>query len=83
MQALEIVKIIIGQPKENILWRRMIFLDALAMRFRNVALRERNPKCVSCGPECPDSEKIKSVENFDYAEFCQTKCNRYALIKLP
>jgi|TARA_B110000285_G_C14940563_1_gene521803 molybdopterin/thiamine biosynthesis adenylyltransferase len=54
MQALEIVKIIIGQPKENILWRRMIFLDALSMKFRNVKLRERNMKCVVCGPDCPD-----------------------------
>ena len=54
MQALEIVKIIIGQPKENILWRRMIFLDALSMKFRNVKLRERNMKCVVCGPDRPD-----------------------------
>ena len=61
----------------------MIFLDALAMKFRNVKLRERNPKCVACGPECPEKEKIKSVENFDYAEFCQTNCNKYAMIKLP
>jgi adenylyltransferase/sulfurtransferase len=83
MQALEIVKIIIGQSKENILWRRMIFLDALAMKFRNVKLRERNPKCVACGPECPEDQKIKSVESIDYEEFCQTKCNKYAMIKLP
>jgi hypothetical protein len=61
----------------------MIFLDALAMKFRNVKLRERNPKCVACGPECPDDLKIKSVESVDYAEFCQTNCNKYAMIKLP
>ena len=40
IQAVEIVKIILGQPKENILWRRMIFMDALNMKFRNVKLRE-------------------------------------------
>ena len=83
MQALEIVKIVVGQSKENILWRRMIFFDALAMKFRNVKLRERNPKCVACGPECPEDLKIKSVDKIDYAEFCQTNCNKYAMIKLP
>ena len=83
MQALEIVKIVLGQSKENILWRRMIFLDALAMKFRNVKLRDRNPLCVACGPECPSDQKIKSVESVDYADFCQTNCNKYAMIKLP
>lgn len=61
----------------------MIFLDALAMKFRNVKLRERNPQCVACGPECPAEQKIKSVESIDYADFCQTKCNKYSMIKLP
>jgi hypothetical protein len=36
LQALEIVKIILERPKEEILWRRMIFVDALSMKFRNV-----------------------------------------------
>lgn len=44
----------------------MIFLDALSMRFRNVKLREQNKKCVACGPECPSSEKITDVKDFDY-----------------
>jgi hypothetical protein len=83
MQALEIVKIILGQPKENILWRRMIFLDALSMRFRNVKLRDQNKICQVCGPECPENEKITDVKKVDYAEFCQTNCNKYAKIKLP
>ena len=58
----------------------MIFLDALSMKFRNVKLRERNMKCVVCGPECPEEEKVKDVKTFDYPAFCQTNCNRYDLI---
>lgn len=41
LQAVEIVKILLERPKEEILWRRMIFFDALSMRFRNVKLRDR------------------------------------------
>jgi len=61
----------------------MIFVDTLAMKFRNVKLREQNQNCVACGPTCPDSEKIRDVSKFDYASFCGTNCaNKYALIKL-
>jgi len=82
LQAIEIVKIVLGQPKENLLWRRMIFVDTLSMRFRNIKLRERNPQCVACGPECPAEQKVQP-DKFDYADFCQTKCDRYALMKIP
>ena len=61
----------------------MIFLDALAMKFRNVKLREQNKKCVACGPECPEADRVTDVAKFDYADFCQTNCNLYDLIKLP
>jgi hypothetical protein len=61
----------------------MIFLDALSMKFRNVKLRERNMKCAACGPECPKEEKVLDVASFDYGEFCQTNCDRFALIDLP
>ena len=61
----------------------MIFLDALSMKFRNVKLREQNKKCVVCGPECPQEDKVTDVKKVDYAEFCQTNCNKYAMIKLP
>jgi len=70
IQALEIVKIVLGQSLDNILWRRMIFIDTLQMKFRNVKLRGQNPTCVACGPKCPDDEKLKSIKSFDYAEFC-------------
>lgn len=45
----------------------MIFFDALQMKFRNAKLRERNPKCVACGIECPKPVDFKT---FDYADFC-------------
>lgn len=57
----------------------MIFFDAASMRFRNVKLRDRNANCEVCG----DSPTITETKNFDYDEFCQTKCNKYALIKIP
>ena len=59
----------------------MIFFDALSMKFRNVKLRDRQPGCAVCGPDCPNP--IRDVSSFDYADFCQTNCNKYALIKLP
>lgn len=57
----------------------MIFFDAYAMTFRNVRLRDRNPQCDVCG----DQPKIVDVKDFDYDDFCQTNCNKYALIKIP
>jgi hypothetical protein len=61
----------------------MIFMDALSMKFRNVKLRERNLKCVVCGPDCPVESKVTDVSNFDYEDFCQTKCSQYDLINIP
>ena len=49
------------------------------MKFRNAKLRERNPKCVACGAECPNPVDFKT---FDYADFCKTKCSKYDLINL-
>jgi adenylyltransferase/sulfurtransferase len=43
IQAIEIVKIILGQGE--VLTERMVIFDALEMRFRNVKLRGKNPKC--------------------------------------
>lgn len=44
----------------------MVFYDAMAMKFRNVKLRERNVKCEVCG----DEPVITNVKDFDYDEFC-------------
>ncbi len=77
IQALEIVKIILGQGE--VLTERMVIFDALEMRFRNVKLRGRNPNCSSCG----DAPSITNVSAFDYNDFCQTNCNLVAMIQLP
>ena len=76
LEALEIVKIILGFAEDQILTKRMVFFDAASMRFRNVKLRERNPSCSVCG----DEPTLTDVASFDYDTFCQTNCNKYALI---
>ena len=43
IQALEVVKILIG--KGNVLSQRLIVFDALEMTFRQMKIRGRNPKC--------------------------------------
>ena len=57
----------------------MIFFDASNMKFRNVKIRDRNPACVVCG----DNPTLKDVSLFNYDDFCQVSCNKYALIKIP
>ncbi|CDW73808.1 molybdenum cofactor synthesis protein 3 [Stylonychia lemnae] len=79
LEALEIIKIILGFKDEQILTKRMIFFDAASMRFRNVKLRDRNPRCQVCG----DEPSITDPSLIDYDDFCQTKCNKYALIQIP
>lgn len=79
LQSIEIVKIALGFSDEQVLNRRMIFFDASTMKFRNVKLRDRNPACVVCG----DNPTLKDVSEFDYESFCQTNCNKYALIQIP
>jgi hypothetical protein len=48
------------------------------MKFRNVKLRDRNAKCIVCG----DTPSLTDVKSFDYDDFCQTKCDQYASIKI-
>jgi adenylyltransferase/sulfurtransferase len=57
----------------------MIFFDASNMKFRNVKIRDRNPECVVCG----ENPTLKDVSVFNYDDFCQVSCNKYALIKIP
>lgn len=76
LEALEIVKIILGFAEDQILTKRMVFFDAASMKFRNVKLRERNAKCSVCG----DEPTLTDPAQFDYDDFCQTNCNKYALI---
>ena len=79
MQALEIVKIILGFSKDKILTERMVIFEGLSMKFRNVRIRGKNKNCVACG----DNPQINDVAQFDYSDFCQMNCDVVAAIQLP
>ena len=61
MQATETIKLIIGQGE--LLVGRLVLLDALAMRVRELKLR-KNPDCPICGAHRTIHQLI------DYQEFC-------------
>ncbi len=61
IQATEVVKLILGKGDQLI--GRLLLVDALAMRFRELKLR-KNPQCPVCG-EHPTISKL-----VDYEQFC-------------
>jgi adenylyltransferase/sulfurtransferase len=61
IQATETVKLILGNGEPLI--GRLLLVDALSMRFRELKLR-KNPDCVICGPN-PTVTKL-----VDYEQFC-------------
>jgi len=61
IQATEVIKLILG--KGDPLIGRLLLVDALGMRFRELKLR-KNPECPVCG-ENPTVTKL-----IDYQEFC-------------
>ncbi|HET7102891.1 MAG TPA: ThiF family adenylyltransferase, partial [Terracidiphilus sp.] len=61
MQATEVLKLILGRG--NSLVGRLLLVDALNMRFRELKLR-RNPECPVCG------EHPTVTELIDYQQFC-------------
>ena len=61
IQATEVIKLILG--KGNPLIGRLLLVDALAMRFREVKIR-KNPEC----PVCGENPTIKEL--IDYQQFC-------------
>jgi len=61
IQATEAIKLILGKGEPLI--GRLLLVDALGMRFRELKLR-KNPDCVVCG-EHPTVTKL-----IDYDEFC-------------
>jgi adenylyltransferase/sulfurtransferase len=61
IQATEVVKLILGTGEPLI--GRLLLVDALGMRFRELKLR-KNPDCVVCGPN-PTVTKL-----IDYEAFC-------------
>ena len=61
IQATEVVKLILGTGEPLV--GRLLLVDALGMRFRELKLR-KNPECVLCGPN-PTVTKL-----IDYEAFC-------------
>ena len=61
MQATEAIKLILGKGEPLI--GRLLLVDALGMRFRELKLR-KNPECPACGKH-PTVTKL-----IDYNEFC-------------
>jgi molybdopterin/thiamine biosynthesis adenylyltransferase/rhodanese-related sulfurtransferase len=61
IQATEVLKLILGQGEPLI--GRLLLVDSLAMRFRELKLR-KNPDCPVCGPNPTVTRLI------DYQQFC-------------
>jgi len=61
IQATEVIKLILG--KGNPLIGRLLLVDALGMRFRELKLR-KNPECPACG----ENPTVKEL--IDYEHFC-------------
>jgi adenylyltransferase/sulfurtransferase len=61
IQATEVIKLILGQGSPLI--GRLLLVDALGMRFRELKLR-KNPEC----PVCGDNPTVKEL--IDYEHFC-------------
>ncbi len=61
IQATEVLKLIL--KKGDSLAGRLLLVDALAMRFRELKL-DRNPECPACG------EQPKITKLIDYEQFC-------------
>lgn len=61
IQALETIKLVLDQG--DLLAGRLLILDALSMRFREVGI-PRNPNC----PVCGDAPTVTDL--IDYEEFC-------------
>jgi adenylyltransferase/sulfurtransferase len=77
IQATETVKLILGSGEPLI--GRLLLVDALSMRFRELKLR-KNPDCVICGPN-PTITKL-----VDYEAFCgipQAEASMAAAGRIP
>jgi adenylyltransferase/sulfurtransferase len=61
IQATEVIKLILGKGESLI--GRLLLIDVLAMRFRELQLR-KNPECPVCGSHPTVTELI------DYQQFC-------------
>ena len=73
IQATEVIKLILGSGAPLV--GRLLLVDALAMRFRELKLR-RNPECPVCGPNPTVKELI------DYEQFCGVEPKAQEDVKL-
>ena len=64
IQATEVIKLILGKGESLV--GRLLLVDALSMRFRELKLR-KNPECPVCGPNPTVTALI------DYQQFCGIK----------
>lgn len=67
LQALEVIKVIIGSPT---LIGKLLLFDATTMAFRTVKLRNAKASCVCCGVSA--EERLKLVSDTDYLTFTHT-----------
>lgn len=72
LQALEIVKLILGRKDEEVLCKRMVLFDGLRGTFKTVKIRGKREDCAVCGK----NPTVTDVKDFDYDAFVGTpKCD--------
>jgi adenylyltransferase/sulfurtransferase len=76
IQATEVIKLILG--KGDSLTGRLLLVDALAMRFRELKLK-KNPECPVCGKDPTVTRLI------DYQQFCglAPEANKEKTLNIP
>lgn len=72
IQATETVKLILGAGREQSLIGRLLLVDAMGMKFRELKLR-KNPECPVCGTNPTLRELI------DYQEFCGVRAQEASM----
>ncbi|KAL0808855.1 hypothetical protein ABMA28_012526 [Loxostege sticticalis] len=73
LQALEAIKLIVGQTHEKLLVERMLLFDGEDMTFRTVKLRGRASACAACS----DTPTISRL--IDYTAFCKAQATEKEL----
>jgi len=76
IQATETVKLILGAAREQSLIGRLLMVDAMGMKFRELKLR-KNPACPVCGEDPSIRELI------DYQEFCGVRAEEASMTQVP
>jgi len=72
IQATETVKLILGAAREQSLIGRLLMVDAMGMKFRELKLR-KNPECPMCGTD-PSIREL-----MDYQEFCGVRAEEASM----